>query len=340
MNANEPLVDVTPPRLFPTLIKGFNTVAGKVHLILIPLLVDLFLWLGPKLRVYDLLTPLIRDLSDTMARVAPKELLDAVTATVELYGEFLANFNLFTLVRTIPVGIPSLMVRIGEISAPLNLAGVYEAPTIRSVIGIIGGLLLLGFFLGTLYFDAIARTSVEEQIKFRWNRIYSEFAQSLVFFLIIVALVLMISAPVFIMISVTSLINAGLAQFVLFLLLFMAMWLAFPLVFSPHGIFAMEQKVMPSMLLSLRLVRFFLPSTSVFIISCILISEGFNMLWEMPGSESWLLALGIGGHAFVVTGLLCASFLYYRDGLKWMQFSIQKMQEFRNNQESGGKSFE
>jgi hypothetical protein len=238
------------------------------------------------------------------------------------------------------VGVPSLVARIGSITAPLNLAGIMETPSIRAAIGIFGGLLLLGFFFGTLYFDAISRLSLEEPVKFQMKRVFSEYTQSLVFFLILVALILMISIPMFIMISLFSLFSAALAQFALFALLFLLMWMALPLVFSPHGIFALDQKVVPSILLSLRMVRFFLPGTSLFIIFCILISEGLNMLWVLPGAESWLLALGIAGHAFVVTGLLCASFLYYREGLKWMQFNIQKMQETRIKQESGGNSLE
>lgn len=64
------------------------------------------------------------------------------------------------------------------------------------------------------------------------------------------------------------------------------------------------------------------------------------MLWTLPGAGSWLMALGIAGHSFVVTGLICASFLYYRQGLIWMQFNIQKMREASKKQESGGISVE
>lgn len=340
MNANEPIVNVRPPQLFPTLLKGFNTVAGKVYLILLPLLVDLFLWLGPKLRIYELLKPFITELSATMTRIAPKEMLEAVEATAALYSEFLANFNLFTAIRTLPVGVPSLLARMSTLSAPLDLVGVLETPSIRAAIGIFGALVLLGFFLGTLYFDAVARKSFEEPSKFSWKRIFTAYLQSLVFFLIIIVLLLMASAPILIMTSIFSLINAALAQFVLIMLLFLVMWMALPLFFSPHGIFSLEQKAVPSILMSIRMVRFFLPGTSMFIIFCILISEGFNMLWVLPGSDSWLLALGIGGHAFVVTGLLSASFLYYRQGLKWMQFNIQRIQELKEKQESGGTSIE
>jgi len=226
------------------------------------------------------------------------------------------------------------------LSAPLDLVGVLETPSIRAAIGIFSALVLLGFFLGTLYFDAVARKSFEEPSKFSWKKIFTAYLQSLVFFLIIIVLLLMASAPILIMTSIFSLINAALAQFVLIMLLFLVMWMALPLFFSPHGIFSLEQKAVPSILMSIRMVRFFLPGTSMFIIFCILISEGFNMLWVLPGSDSWLLALGIGGHAFVVTGLLSASFLYYRQGLKWMQFNIQRIQELKEKQESGGTSIE
>ena len=340
MNANEPIVTVRPPQLFPTLLKGFNTVAGKVYLILLPLLVDLFLWLGPKLRIYELLKPFITELSATMTRIAPKEMLEAVEATAALYSEILANFNLFTAIRTLPVGVPSLLARMSTLSAPLDLVGVLETPSIRAAIGIFSALVLIGFFLGTLYFDAVARKSFEEPSKFSWKKIFTAYLQSLVFFLIIIVLLLMASAPILIMTSIFSLISAALAQFVLVMLLFLVMWMALPLFFSPHGIFSLEQKAVPSILMSIRMVRFFLPGTSMFIIFCILISEGFNMLWVLPGSDSWLLALGIGGHAFVVTGLLSASFLYYRQGLKWMQFNIQRIQELKEKQESGGTSIE
>ena len=90
------------------------------------------------------------------------------------------------------------------------------------------------------------------------------------------------------------------------------------------------------MLLSLRLVRFFLPGAGLFILVSALISEGLNMLWTLPEANTWLTMVGIGGHAFIVTALIMASFIYYRDGLKWMQFNIQRMAEARLKQENGG----
>ena len=34
--------------------------------------------------------------------------------------------------------------------------------------------------------------------------------------------------------------------------------------------------------------------------------------------------VGIAGHAFVTTGLLAASFVYYRDAMRWVQEFLQR----------------
>lgn len=336
MNTNESILSSAPPRLFPTILKGFNTVAGQVQLILLPVLVDLFLWLGPRLRIWDLFAPLLQTINANMLKLAPTDMVDTVRAATALYTEMLAQFNLFSVIRTLPVGVPSLIARLAEVNAPVEIFASYGISSLRVGIAAFGGLLMLGFFLGAVYFNTLSRHSQQEVVIFNWKKLISQYAQTLVFFLILVALLIAISIPLLILVSVLSLISPGLAQFMIVLVGFLALWLVLPLVFSPHGIFALDQKVVPSMLLSLRMVRFFLPGTSFFILVAILISEGFNMIWTLPGTESWLMLVGIGGHAFIVTGLLVASFLYYHDGLKWMQFNVQKMSEALKKQESGG----
>ena len=336
MNTNEPNLVAAPPRIFPTILKGFNTVAGQVHLILLPVLLDLFLWLGPRLRIYDLFAPAIQMLNANMLKVAPAEMLETVRNATALYTEMFQQFNLFSAIRTLPVGVPSLVARMSVAQTPAVFFGNFEISSLRVGIAALGGLLTLGFLLGAIYFNALSRYSQPEVNAFNWNKLFNQYAQTLVFFLILVALLIAISIPLLLLVSILSLISAGLAQFIIVLVGFLAIWLILPLVFSPHGIFALDQKVVPSMLLSLRMVRFFLPGTSFFILVCILINEGLNMVWTIPGTASWLLLIGIGGHAFIVTALLAASFLYYRDGIKWMQYNVQKMTETLKKQESGG----
>ena len=67
-----------------------------------------------------------------------------------------------------------------------------------------------------------------------------------------------------------------------------------------------------------------------------LVSELLNKLWMMPAPDSWLLLLGVGGHAFVVTGLIVASFIYYREGLRWMQDNMALFASQRRNVQTNG----
>lgn len=329
-----------PPRLFATLVKGFNLVASKVYLILIPIAVDLALWLGPKLRIKDLFLPYLNSLTSNMLKISPEELVETVKTSNTLWNSLLEQFNLFTTIRTIPIGIPSLIARESPITSPLGNTLLMETPSLRIGIAVFGILLMVGFFLGTVYFNMLSRSSNPEPEKFEWKRLFTQYAQTLLLFVILIAVMIMIAIPVFVLISIFSLINAAIGQFFLMALIFIGLWILVPLVFSPHGIFALDQKAFPSMLLSMRMVRFFLPGTGLFIVVCALISEGLNLLWTVPPTTSWLTLLGIGGHAFIVTALIAASFLYFREGLDWMKFNIQKMAEAKGKNESGGNSVE
>jgi hypothetical protein len=53
-----------------------------------------------------------------------------------------------------------------------------------------------------------------------------------------------------------------------------------------------------------------------------------DLLWGVPTEASWLLLLGILGHAFVTTGLLASSFVYYRDALRWIREMV-KLRELK-----------
>lgn len=93
------------------------------------------------------------------------------------------------------------------------------------------------------------------------------------------------------------------------------------------------------MMLSTRMVKVFLPGTGTFVLTCAVISEGLNLLWSTPAAESWLTLVGIIAHAFIVTGLLAATFYYYRDGIRWMQENLQRMAVNSDNKPDNGGGF-
>jgi hypothetical protein len=335
---------INTPRLFPTLIAGFNTVANHVQLIFLPLFVDLVLWLGPKIQLRKLLEPLATYMTTSMQAMATPDTQDQVNQSIAMVNQFIKQFNLNVLARTVPVGIPSLLFHEtflsspmkATIASPIQNGIVFDAPSFGFAFIAVIALALVGFLLGTIYFNSLARFTVTPVLPSNPKKVFAQFGQSIVTTLILVAIVLIIMVPGITIMFVASMISATIGQFLILAVMFILLWLAIPLVFSPHGIFILNQKAYPSMMLSIRMVRFFLPGAGMYVLTSVLISEGFNMLWSLPDPSSWLMLVGIFGHAFVVTALLAASFIYYRGGLKWMQESIQNISDPTGKTDPGG----
>ncbi len=327
--------------MFPTLIKGFNTIANHWYLVLFPITLDVILWLGPKIKVKTLLTPFINVMTDNVLKLSPPELLSTAQTYQSIWNQLIDQFNLTTMVRTFPIGVPSIIARQSPLTSPLGQGISYEIPSINWIFIALGLLLLVGFLLGSVYFFLISQVTATEKSQLSLREVFSAYLQSLVMFCLMIILLILISAPLLMLLSILSLINLGIGQFFMMMAAFLLLWLLMPLVFSPHGIFVLKQKALPSMLISVRLVRLFLPGTGLFIMTTILLSEGLNMLWTLPDPDSWMTLLGIGGHGFILTGVLAASFIYYREGLKWMQDNLQKMAEAtKMQQENGGTTLE
>jgi hypothetical protein len=330
------LTDSQPPKLLPTIFAGFNTVASNISLIILPLLLDFVLWLGPKLKVESLFLPQIKGMASALTQLNGADMQTALKSAQTMWTQFLSQFNLGVAVRTIPIGIPSLVAREMLFNSPLKNVLQYQIPTVGLAFLILLGLLTIGFFLGNFYFSSLSRITANPTEKLDFKKLMFQFGQSIVMALIMLVIVMIIAIPGMMLLSMIALVSGQIADFLILVALFVMLWLALPLVFSPHGVYVINQKAFPSMLLSIRMIRFSLPGASMFVITSALISECLNLVWSIPDASSWLTAIGIFGHAFVVTALLTASFIYYRNGLRWMQENSQRMSAAMSKPENGG----
>jgi hypothetical protein len=197
-------------------------------------------------------------------------------------------------------------------------------------------LMLVGYLLGTIYFSSLSRFTVTPVLPVNLSKIFRQFGENLVTALILLAMFVMVAVPIMMVISLATMFSAGVGQFLLIVAMFLLLWMAVPLIFAPHGIFVLNQKAYPSMMLSIRMVRFFLPGAGTYVMISAIISEGFNLIWKLPDAASWMTLVSIFGHAFIVTALLAASFIYYRGGLRWMQESLQSITDPEIKAKLGG----
>ncbi|GAP14102.1 hypothetical protein LARV_01864 [Longilinea arvoryzae] len=326
---NQPKLLNPPPRLTTALIGGFNAVANHVYLILPPIILDVFLWLGPRISLERILSPVIDDMNTTLQQLGSADMTQLMSTSFNLWKQFAEQFNFFSLLRTLPVGIPSLMAGSVDPATPL---GGFTRLEVNSTAGmmLIGLVMVIfGLLLGCFYFSAVSRSSNGEK-GFIFLRCSAwQAAQTVLLTLLSIALILTLALPGMFVISLVTLISPTLATIALFLVGLLAFWFLIPLVFSPHGIFTRQQNAVTSMLTSVRLVRYLMPSVSLFILVAILLIQGLNQLWSVPPANSWLTLVGIAGHAFIATSMLSASFVFYRSATAWLEENLSHMAQVR-----------
>jgi hypothetical protein len=206
------------------------------------------------------------------------------------------------------------------------LQPVLQISSLPVVLGLAFVLVVASWILGGLYFRWVSGTALGSP---RGTEISSGWAvmQSVILSVIWMIALIMLFIPVTLLLTVLTMFSPALASGAVFVLLLLSFWLVVPLFFTPHGIFVRQQNALYSIFTSLRMARFALPTSSLFVICWFLLSIGLNYLWSVPPANSWMTLVGIGGHAFITTALLAASFVYYRDMNVWLQTVFERLQK-------------
>jgi len=318
-------ITVTPPKLIASIAAGFNTVANHLHLILFPVALDLLLWFGPRLRIRTLGEPFVAEFNRLMLEMSSANSAELVRLGREYWAVLLERFNLFSILRTFPVGVTSLFSSAAPVSSPLGDGSQIEVASIFSLIGMGIMLIMGGIFVGSFYFHEVARCSSEERQSFSLEQVTRQYFQTLLLTISLLIMAVMFAIPTLLTVSVLYMFSPAMAQIALFIMSLLMLWLFLPLVFAPHGIFANRQNVLVSIQTSIHMVRFYVPGTGLFLLTAVLFSQGMDVIWRVPSETSWMLMVGVFGHAFITTALLSASFKYYAGGIRWMRENLKRM---------------
>jgi hypothetical protein len=325
MKSTEAQALPAPPNVIKAILSGFDAIANHIGLILFPVLLDVFLWLGPHLRVKGLLENAIQQLTSLPGITSP-DTVEMLKLSREVWLAAALRVNLFFALRTIPVGIPSLMVSRQPILTPYGAPPFWEVTSlgVAALLWIL--LALVGLALGALFFLLVGQATRGERLDLRqaislWPR-----ASLQVLLLVLFWLAVLVAVTIPATCALTLAAFGGISGSMIGIILYfgLLLWVMFPLVFSPLGILVDKRKVWPSVVDSVRLTRFTLPTTGLLFIIMIVISEGLDLLWSIPAESSWITLLAVGGHAFIATSLLATYFIYYRDASRWMQRVVQQ----------------
>lgn len=305
-----------PPQVIKTIFQGLELVANKLYLILLPLLLDLVLWLGPKYSLKNLFEPYLKDSLSLLQSLNSPVLSVQITEAQGMWQGLITQFNMLNFLRTIPIGVPALMTSKTVEATPIGTTQVVQLTNLSNAFLMMVALLLIGFILGCLYLAWISSKVFKDS---DWRQFLPHSANALIFVVAVIVGIVLFILPVSLLLSLLALFSTFLAEIVLFLALFLLIWLLYPLIFTPHGIFSFQQKLTDSIKNSIRIVRSTTPITGLFMILVVLIPTGLNQLWRVPQTDSWFMLVGILGHAFLTTAMFAASFVYFRDITEWLK---------------------
>ena len=316
----------SPPSLIRSITAGFDATSNHLGLILFPILLDIYIWLGPRLNLQDLISRFFAD-SAKIPELQSPENATLMKAMQEAWLVITARFNLFTVLRTYPIGIPSLMSGVSPLNSPLGSPVVLQVDSWGELAFLLLGIALLGLMVGTMFFLLVCQASLKGELS--WGNAFHSlpwaYNQVLQLTLILLGIILAVSIPMTCLLTVVMLSGFSVGPILMLIYGGLMAWILIPLVFSPLGIFVYHRRVWNSLTDGMRVTRLTLPSTLLFLLLILILSRGLDMLWSIPKEGSWMAIVGVLGHAFVSTALLAAIFIYYRDANTWMLQMVERL---------------
>ena len=321
MTQQVPLKTPVPPHgIITSLVTGFEAINARLELILLPLALDLWLWLGPHLSVSPLVPQIEAAMASLMATAgndpATQNNFQVLRTALEDYG---ATFNVFSFLSTSPLGLPSLLAGRGPVVTPAGHPAVWQVSSIPLYLLLWGTFVLLGLLLGAFYFGIIAQQVRDKRLQ--WGlllrQVWGDWARLTALALLAIVAVIVMGLPVLLFTGLLYLISPILSGLVWVGGLMIILWVLFYGGFALHGMLLQRRGLAGALWDSARLMQINLPYAAGLFVVVVVLNLGLALVWNIPADDSWLLVLGLGGHALISTALVAATFVFYQDRYRW-----------------------
>lgn len=296
------------PGVIETIGTAYSQLVARPYIILGPILLDLYLWLG--LRVTA--GPLVREAAQKVDSLA----YGGDTAADVLKGR--EGFNLFDLTSMqvlptfrVPTVMPGLAgdspVRLGSWQPEVTSLSWWLLAAMVPVLGAAGYLIGAEFFLWLA--DVVRgrshRVDLRRTVRTGWE---------LFAWLVIGAgLLLLVAGPLLLAQLVLIEFGSGASPFV-YLIASIPAGVGFLLFFfSAYAIVVDQITAMEAYRASYQVVKRYLWQSIGFIAIYVVIISGFPIFWGLMLTEPAGTLLAIIGNAFVASGMIAAAMLYYQD---------------------------
>lgn len=301
-----------------TLSRGYEVINRHPWVLLIPILLDVFLWLGPQFTAAQLV-------SQALGRAVPLIESEARTLVISQaqQQDIVQAFEQFNLLATLAswlVGVPSLVAVLG-IRDPVRSAPVESWGL---VVLILGSGTLGGMLLGSFYYSILAQQIRDGAVSLvrllglamrSWLRV-------LLFLLILAGLGTLFGLPIGFLAATATMASPALGSLAFSAVMMALIWTAIYLFFVPDAIFVSQVGPLQAIKNSVAVVRSSLWAAIGIVVLITVVLLGMGRVWELVSQrvvEPWGLGLGILGNAYIASGLVAASMCFYRERIEHLR---------------------
>lgn len=308
---NQKQAETNPPRgVMATIAAGFDLVTKHWGILLLPILLDLFYWLGPRLTLTSLLEQGIAFWQEQAAA------MEMTGVDFAMFTEVAPRINLFASLSVPFVGVPAFMA--GFMPEESLLATRFIELTSGGMVFVLFvGLNLVGLLLTAVYYHSVSIAIGDREVSLAnfIPRVGRSWFLLIAFGLALLLAMFIMYIPLAIISAVAALLSPVLAVMVLFMVPVLLGWLLIYFFFTPQGIVLSGRSLWSAMLESMMMVQQHLSAALTFILAVILIGQLLDWLLLMATDGSWFTIVSILAHAFVSTALVAASFIFYQERL-------------------------
>jgi len=304
------------PGVIDTLSAGFTQVNRIPWIIGLPILMDVVLWLVPRVSAAPVFHQLAARLSDIYGNVAGSGLdsttLDQARQTLGDFDQAAAGFNVLSLLVVNLAGVPSIL--------PTSLTGAIGFQIISGWVLLVVAVLaeLVGTLIGCLYLGALAQQIRDGRFSplTLVRRVWTYWLSVIGFVALAIGVCLAISIPVGLAIGLVQVVAPGAGTALWYAALagaqIVAVLLMIYLFFLVDAIVVSEAGPVRAAINSARVVANNFWATVGFIVLVYVISLGMQVIWTAMSKSPIGTVVAIVGNAYVATGLTTASLLYYQ----------------------------
>lgn len=298
------------PGVIDTIAAGLSVALAQPLLMAVPLLLDLYYWLGWQLYPTGMTEPLKR------------WVLESGSPDSASVAETLDQLGRSDLTKLVSLVVPSLLAstRRSDIFAPTQRPTIALEHWSVAVLALIATIVVMGG-LYMLYLVTLSNAALNRNRSMRataraavvaWQRFLG-------LMVLLFALYLLVLGPPAFLWAVLSALGVGIGALLLPMIIVAGITLTVLFIFSPEAIAVAEVGPIRAMYLSFHVVRRYFWQTLGLLVASLVITTGLGQLWERLASTPPGLLAAVIANAFFAGGLTMAGIIFFNDRVRWLQ---------------------